>query len=487
MKNNGRLFFVKSKDVVVLIIITICLSSLIYFQGCSHDNENPVQPEQKKEFSGETTAGQWKPVLITSVLNYRLQAPPDVSSNQTKAELNELHSLQTSSNDQIISNINYWNNKGIIRWNEIARHLVIKNGVNPPKASRIYALLSVGQYDALVAAWYNKYLFQRQNPNWADNSISTPVSLSAEPSYPSEHAVIATVSSRILAYLFPKESDSLNYRAETEKSSRLYAGANYRSDISAGDSLGGLIADEVIKYATADNSDAVWTGTIPEGKQNWHSGIKPPQAPLLPAWGKTKPWLMTQLPVITPPPSVESDEFKAALAEVRKFSDTRTAEQLGIAMYWADGAGTYTPPGHWNDIACGKLNSAGFNEIRTARALALMNMAIMDAGICCWDAKYTFWYCRPSQMDSLITMPVGLPNFPSYTSGHSSFSGAASTVLSYILPSLAQEFHAMAEEAAISRLYGGIHYRFDSQAGLDNGRMIGQLAVEKGINDGSGK
>ena len=104
-------------------------------------------------------------------------------------------------------------------------------------------------------------------------------------------------------------------------------------------------------------------------------------------------------------------------------------------------------------------------------------MAEMDAGICCWDAKYAYWLLRPWMADPAITTPVGKPNFPSYTSGHSTFSGAAAALLAHVFPDRAAELEAMAEEASISRVYGGIHYRFDSERGLEAGRAIGALAI----------
>jgi hypothetical protein len=146
---------------------------------------------------------------------------------------------------------------------------------------------------------------------------------------------------------------------------------------------------------------------------------------------------------------------------------------------WADGSGTYTPPGHWNDIASSMIKDHGLSDIDSARVRSLTNMAMMDARICYWDCKYHYCYIRPYQVDSNITTPVGKPNFPSYTSGHSAFSASAAEVLSYIFPDKKKEIQAMAEEAGISRLYGGIHYRFDIENGIKTGIKIGDLAVQK--------
>ena len=112
-------------------------------------------------------------------------------------------------------------------------------------------------------------------------------------------------------------------------------------------------------------------------------------------------------------------------------------------------------------------------------------MSLMDASIACWDAKYTYFNPRPSQMDNRIKTVTGLPNFPSYISGHSTFSGAAAAVLGYINPAKSQQYLDMATEASMSRIYGAIHYRSDCEKGLITGKKVGQLAVERGHTDGA--
>jgi membrane-associated phospholipid phosphatase len=124
-------------------------------------------------------------------------------------------------------------------------------------------------------------------------------------------------------------------------------------------------------------------------------------------------------------------------------------------------------------------------ELRAARVLALLSMAVMDAGIACFETKYHYWEIRPFQADPAISTPVGKPNHPSYTSAHAAFSGAGSTVLAGLFPREAATLRASAAEAALSRLYGGIHYRFDGDAGLAQGKAIGQLALDRGARDGS--
>lgn len=168
--------------------------------------------------------------------------------------------------------------------------------------------------------------------------------------------------------------------------------------------------------------------------------------------------------------------------EVYAVSRSLTDEQKRIADFWADGAGTVTPPGHWNRIALDLLAGAGWSTLRSARLLSALNTAQADAFIACWDAKYAYWSLRPVTAIRRLIDPNWLPYlvtppFPSYVSGHSTTSAAASTVLGAFFPDRAAELRALAEQAAIARLYAGIHYRSDNEAGLALGRRVGAVAV----------
>jgi membrane-associated phospholipid phosphatase len=176
------------------------------------------------------------------------------------------------------------------------------------------------------------------------------------------------------------------------------------------------------------------------------------------------------------PPDCDSPEFRAALAEIRHFSDTRTPEQLAIAQYWAGTTGSLVA-GLWNEKVSGLITQHHLNERRAAHALALTNMAAMDANIACHDGKYAYWFIRPFQADPAITTPIGRPNHPSYPSNHACVSGTFAYVLGALLPGERDQLAAQADQAAESRLYAGIHYRFDKDAGLEIARRVTGVAL----------
>jgi membrane-associated phospholipid phosphatase len=186
-----------------------------------------------------------------------------------------------------------------------------------------------------------------------------------------------------------------------------------------------------------------------------------------------------------PPPAFGSAEYLAALAEVRSFSDHRTAEQLAIAQFWAMTTGSLVA-GFWNAEASKLIARYHLNEARAARTLALSHMAMMDANIACHDAKFTYWLIRPYRADQAISTPIGRPQHPSYPSNHACMSGTAAYVLGALFPAEAARLAAMADEAGESRLYAGIHYRFDKNAGLGIARQVAALALARDV-DGKGR
>jgi hypothetical protein len=212
---------------------------------------------------------------------------------------------------------------------------------------------------------------------------------------------------------------------------------------------------------------------------------------MLPLFGNVKTFLFDSATSVQlrpgPPPSTGSEQMKKETAEIYDYVRNPTREQIRIVHAWADGAGTYAPPGHWDAIASADFIKKNYSEIRWARNMALLNMALMDAAVVCWDTKYQYFNPRPSQMNPAIKTLTGIPNFPAYISGHSTFSGAAARILSHIIPERAVEYQAMAQEASMSRMYGGIHFRSDCEVGLEVGKKIGDHAILRAKTDGADK
>jgi membrane-associated phospholipid phosphatase len=441
---------------------------------------------QQRGGRDEPGGGRWRPMLIDPASIPRLPPPPPRGSATEAGEINELVGLTRRQKDpRTAEAIRFWATGASVRWNEIARDLVARHRTPPIFASRVYALLSVANYDTLISVWNNKYFYDRPQPAAIASELAAWGTVPSYPSYPSAHAAVSAASASVLSFIYPDESEALAGRAAAAQESRLAAGLHFRSDMLAGETLGRGVAAQVIEHARNDGADAVWSGKLRTGAGVWTSAAG--NAPEGALWGKVKPWLMKSAVDhrAPPPPPYDSGVFRAALAEVRRLSATRTREQERTAALWADGVGSYTPPGRWNKIACDLILKHRLNELRAARVLALLNAAVMDAGIACWETKYHYLLIRPYQADPAITTPVGQPNFPSYTSAHATFSGAASAVLGGLFPGEAASLNASAEEAAFSRVLGGIHYRFDGDAGLAQGRGVAQLALARARQDGA--
>jgi membrane-associated phospholipid phosphatase len=196
-------------------------------------------------------------------------------------------------------------------------------------------------------------------------------------------------------------------------------------------------------------------------------------------FANARPWLLDSASQFrpAPPPAFDSPTFKAALEEVRRVARERTPEQTKIAQRW----NSADPWARWNDVASAAALRNHLSDVDAARVLAVLNVAASDAIIACFDAKYHYWTIRPSQVDTTFALAdsVDLPNFPSYPSGHACSAGAFDGVLGHYFPRERAEFTRIAEEQAMSRLYGGIHYRFDNDGGLALGRIVARYDAEQ--------
>jgi hypothetical protein len=292
--------------------------------------------------------------------------------------------------------------------------------------------------------------------------------------------------------MFPLEKEFLAKIADEHLESLVLAGISVSSDVEAGKLIGTQVAKKALARAATDGmknaqtnkvkSDSIKNAAIARFGWSWENQ-ETPQRPvgLTPLFGRVKMWNVPTVEEVRPiaPPAPGSEEFKENAEELKRYANNLTTEQRRIANFWNDGLNSYTPPGHWNRFAKETAVKYKLSPVRTARVFAYMNMAIVDAGISCWDAKYYYHYPRPIQTIPGFKTILGTPNFPAYTSGHSTFSAAGAEVLSHFFPAEAAQFKKWAEEAAMSRVYGGIHYRFDAEEGLNQGKAVGAYSVAK--------
>ena len=368
-------------------------------------------------------------------------------------------------------------------WNNAALDAIRAGNTSPPIASRSLAILHVSIYDAVngIARTHDAYLVQ-----------------SAASSSASREAAASAAAHQALVNLFPASTSSFD-----ALHAAILATIPNGPHKTAGIVWGELVANQILAARTNDGHDAIVPPPGGSGPGVWVP-TPPAYLPyLLPQWGFVVPFAMASSSQFRPPgpPSLDSERYVADYEEVKELGpvvgSTRTEEQTEIALFWADGAGTETPPGHWNSIAQIIAAAQGNTLEENSRQFALLNIAMADAAICAWDAKYTFDFWRPvtaiafaepelNWMSFIVTPP-----FPDYVSGHSTFSAAAATVLplfygtedlpfttgSDFLPGVYRNFSNCfdaAEEAAASRIYGGIHFRSASEDGLQAGISIGE-------------
>ena len=377
----------------------------------------------------------------------------------------------------------------------------------PPMVARSLAMVYGAMVDAVSAVdpQYEPYLL----------NVATQASASA--------IAAAAVAARDVAaniYHDPKQL------AEWDKTlAEIMALVPEGSAKTLGTALGQQAAAAMIANRANDGSGATVTYTPGNNPGQWRPTTPDFSAATLPHWPAVAPFAAMSGDQFRPDqiPALGSAEYAAAVDEVRRLGaqtgSQRTDEQTLIATFWADGGGTSTPPGHWNQIAVDVGLENNLSLLENARMMALLNFAMTDAGIAAWDAKYAFNLWRPidavrnADADSNAAttadpdwLPLlDTPSFPSFVSGHSAFSGAAAEVLTslfgedFAFTTLADRgsggqwpplddvallksrsfssFREAAEEAGASRIYGGIHFNFDNALGLAMGRSIGELVM----------
>lgn len=381
----------------------------------------------------------------------------------------------------------------------------------PPRVARNLAMIQTAMFDAINA-------IEQDFESYLPQSFNVPGLVSPE-------AAAASAAFHVASTVY-SEADELAYWNATLSESLTGIPENQARE--NGLELGRSIAQALIAERSADGANAASSYQPVDAPGNWDRTLPGYLPPLIPHWRNVIPFVVDDVREFrpAPPPSLDSVEYAQSVDEVMRIgrlnSTDRTDDQTEIAVFWADGAGTYTPPGHWNQIAADVSMSQATDLADTARLFSLLNLALADAGIAAWDAKYEYDFWRPidairearsdgndatvSDEDWLPLLPN--PPFPTYTSGHSTFSGAADAVLTHFFgedtsfssemdgqnapgqrpldPSLIvtrhfDSFRHAAEEAGVSRIYGGIHFDFDNIEGLAAGRAVGSAVFSSAL------
>ena len=377
----------------------------------------------------------------------------------------------------------------VLDWNEVLLDAIRVDRTSPPKAARAMACVHVSIYDSVVGlqGGFEPYHVTELGPGGA-----------------SAEAAAAAAAHAALTALFPAQEATF----DAALAASLGAVPDGPAE-DAGVAWGEHVAAQILELRQEDHSTDVVTPGFPIGG-NWWAATPPAFAPPLhPNWPLVTPWAMASGSQFRgeAPPSSQTPEYTAAFREVKRLgrvdSSLRTADQTQTALFWADGPGTATPPGHWLEIAQGIGEREHYPLVVNARLFALLGITQADAAVVAWDHKYYYDNWRPvtgiqhaeqdgnpdTAADPGWLPLVATPPFPSYTSGHSTFSGSAARLLALFfardelafdatsdgLPGVTRSygsFSQAAEEAGQSRVYGGIHWQYDNQQGLASGRAL---------------
>lgn len=381
----------------------------------------------------------------------------------------------------------------ITDWNNVALSTIRSAGTNPPIASRALAIMHAAMFDAVNATNLTYSAYHSYQTALPDSS---------------PEAAAAQAARDVLSSIYPSRVASFD-AALAASLSAIPDGAPKSNGIA----LGQATASDIIGWRANDNWNLVVPYTPGTGPGAWQP-TPPAFAPaLLPNWPMVTPFALATASQFrgTGIPPLDSAEYAASFNETKLLgsatSASRTPYETQTAFFWADGAGTATPPGHWNMIAQSVAQAKGNSLLQNARLFALLNISLADSAISAWDAKYAYSAWRPitairladpginplTTPDPTWTPLLTTPNFPEYVSGHSTFSGAAAQVLanfygtddvsfttgSDALPGVTRtytSFSDAADEAGRSRIYGGIHFEYSNAIGIAAGRDIANLA-----------
>ena len=387
-------------------------------------------------------------------------------------------------------------------WNNVALSAIKVDQTPPPKASWALAILHVAIYDSVngILGTHEPYFVVPQGLRTS-----------------TVDAAVAAAGRAVLVKLFPAQQATFD-AAYATGIGRIRDGARRRQGVAWGE----FVSTRILNLRENDGASATVAYTPGTAPGDWQPTPPAFAAALLPQWPKVTPFCMKSGTHFRPAPVPKLDSAIYAIdyAITKQYggvnSTARTADQTAIARFWADGPGTVTPPGHWNVIARELALARGNSVAANARLFALLNVTLADAGICCWDCKYSDDFWRPvtairagdtdgnpaTEGDSTWTPLLTTPPFPEHTSGHSTFSAAGATILGLFfgsesitfsttsedLPGVTRSFGSFweaAAEAGMSRIFGGIHFMSGNQQGLQSGARLGHFVFENFLRERS--
>ena len=354
-----------------------------------------------------------------------------------------------------------------LEWQQEARNLVATNRLSPLAGGRVYAALGVAQHRAIK----NVDLLLPSDPAEPDVGYGQ----GGRRQFEARRGAVAGASARVLGFLFPAAASALDQKVIDQGN----AGGLTHAQFTRGVGIGRNAGDAMVEHLQTDGFTRPWTGTVPAGPGLWIPNSLPPAGGTL---GQVTPYFMSSGSQFrpAPPPAFGSAAFDTDLNEVLTRTQNRTPAELALAIQWDYAAGTPTPLGYWNGVAEGYVGQSTMDERAATEVFSLMHSAMFDALIGCWDAKYYYWTLRPTQANSAISLAFALPNHPSYPSGHSCISAAAGRILANYFPDKSSELNAWVNDASLSRIVAGIHYRFDVTAGQALGIAVANLALSRG-------
>jgi len=454
--------------------------------ACAEPSTAPARPV-------ESAAATWHTWTLASASDLRPAAPAAEGSAQLQQELEAIVAAQAGAGAPSDSLLRMYDGDPTSLWTRTAVDLLgfywtILPDVRiatPARSARLMALLHVAMYDAVVASWDAKWSYKRRAPSEASSRVRARVGVGGIPSYPSEHAAVAAAAYEVLAAVaLPGDTAKLRAQMLAVGPARIAAGAAYPSDVAAGYALGSAVARRVLQRAAQDGSDQVWDGVMPTGAYVWQPTparrVKVPFDALAGTW---RTWVIPSGSAFRPAPypAPGSAGWNASLDELRRLAaGGRTVTQMDRARYWA----TEAPTARWDLFIEDELARRRWSIPRSARARAWASIAMYDAFVACWEAKFHYWLARPITVDPTMNTVFSTPPFPSYPSGHSTISTAAAEVLSDLFPDKAARWDSLAVEASNTRVWAGVHYRFDIEAGEVLGTQVGKAVVARMKADG---